>query len=327
MNEKIRNMAVGITVLAALCLLAGLILILMGLPRQLNPGYELQLLTDGANEVRKGDPVQLVGIQIGRVTDIGFTGGDPRKGVTITALIDADVRLPGNVKAYIFKGSSFQGARIVLRPEGAYLTDPRTGAPLEYLPTQPPIVMAAMVETSGLIPPEFLDAVKSLRKLADNLTELVSPTAQAPAPGTGQAASAPSEEGIKGAVAKINRSLDAFNTVFGDPQNQDNIKKALNGISKSATAFEELAVTSRVNLDAISDKLVDTSEQISRLTMSLNKIAQKIDAGDGTAGKLLNDPALYNGLVDMAKALDKLSQDVSTLVKKWDEQGIQLKTR
>lgn len=355
MTERGRNIAVGVTVIVALSLLAGMILIFAGLPEKFQRGYDLQIVSDGTHGVNEGDLVYMAGIRIGRVTHIGYTDNDPRKGVTLTVRIEHTVRLPANVEAYVFGGSGLSGAYVELKAQGPYRTDPATGRPLDFLPATGGYVLKANVRSSSLIPEEVTDALKGLSTLADNINKLIAPppaAATGSQPTTGQtqtaAMTAPADQGLQGTVAKLNRTLDAIYAVTGDQQNQTNLKTSMANLSKaSASAIEAMdalktfaasatktadnasALTTRASDDihSLTQKLITDAEAISKMMASLNQTADKMNSGEGTMGKLLNDPALYNGLVEMSQSVNTLVKDFDDLAKKWKERGIEMKLK
>ena len=350
MNEKSRNLAVGITVLIALAMLGGMIFVFTGLPQYFQRGFDLTILTDSTHNIKPGDSIYLAGMPVGHIYSVAFTDNDPRKGVTIVARVEHGTKIPANIVVYIFEGGSFQGAYVQLKTEGQYRLDAQTGKPLEYLPADRPTVLLAKVMPGGLVPPEVLDALKGLSKLAENLNNMIAPPAIAQTTGQGgtqpasdiAATSQPADQGgLPGLVAKLNRTLDAMYAVMGSQENQANIKTSLANLSKaSASAAEAMdsvkafavaakSATTRAGDDVhdLAQKLIDDAEKLSQLVMTLNQAAMKLSAGEGTFGKLLNDPALFNSLVDMSNGLKKMVDDFDALAKKWNEQGVQMKIK
>jgi len=98
MTEHTRNLAVGLTVIVALGLLGALIVIFAGVPGALKGGYEIKMHFYGTGDAHEGDFVHLMGIRVGRITDIRFKNEqDPREGVLFTASIDGDAKIPGGL--------------------------------------------------------------------------------------------------------------------------------------------------------------------------------------------------------------------------------------
>jgi phospholipid/cholesterol/gamma-HCH transport system substrate-binding protein len=83
--------------------------------------------------------------------------------------------------------------------------------------------------------------------------------------------------------------------------------------------------TANTNIESVGKQLGDRLEQISRTLDHFQSIAGKIDNGQGTAGQLVNDPKLYQALVDSAMQLNQTIADLSRLVEQWEQEGMSLK--
>lgn len=69
------------------------------------------------------------------------------------------------------------------------------------------------------------------------------------------------------------------------------------------------------NVNSISDslsqvKFKQTFESLNRAMVSAEEVMQKVNQGDGTLGKLINDDELYNNLEDASRQLDLLILDI-----------------
>lgn len=356
MREYVRNLAVGTTVIVALGLLGGMILLFTGLPAMFQRGYEVRISSYTTHDTHEGDIIHLSGMRIGRITEIDFADPDrPTEGVTFVVRIDPDVRLPGNCKAYFFAKGVMGGAYIGLKADGPPRYD-EEGNVLEFFPTDGSIVMESEFVGSGLIPPELTDAMKSLSDLAKNLNVLIAPEPAPPATGEAVPGTQPTAPGgIRGTIGKLNRALDAMSTVLGDVENQRNIKTSLANLAKATAAateameamkafadearktasaarttaedFSKLAGRSQQRMDDIADKLIVAAENVSELMATINRSAGKIESGEGTAGKLLNDPELYNSFLSATKQLNQLMGELRQMVEIWKEGGIEIKLK
>ena len=70
--------------------------------------------------------------------------------------------------------------------------------------------------------------------------------------------------------------------------------------------------------------MVDSADRLSQLMTTLNRISAKIEAGEGTAGRLITDDRLYRELVDTAEQMADLMAEIRELVKQWKEDGVRI---
>ena len=56
----------------------------------------------------------------------------------------------------------------------------------------------------------------------------------------------------------------------------------------------------------------------------MQSILGKVDKGQGTAGQLVNDPRLYQSLVDTSRELNATVADLKRLIEQWEEEGVDL---
>jgi len=354
MNERAQNIAVGLTVMGALAMLAGMIVLFAGGVDVFGGGYNVHIHFPTSSDVQAGEPVHMSGIRIGKIKRVDFTDPTtPSRGVTITVNIFNRVSVPAHATAVIYAKSLVGRPWLELKTKGPTPLDPGTGA-LMYLARDGSVVLKGVLDAGSMIPPELLDALGGLTKLGDNLNRLI-----APDPGT---ATQPATEGLVGTMSKLNATLDAIRTVIGDAENQANIKAALANLAKAtqqateamndlkafaakagktadeatlalgdarkvvATVSEATARASD-RVDELTQKLIEDAEKVSALMTTLNQAAAKIDAGEGTAGKLLNDPKLYNSLLEATQELNGLLKDLGDLVETWKKDGVGIKLK
>ncbi len=94
-----------------------------------------------------------------------------------------------------------------------------------------------------------------------------------------------------------------------------------------ADEAQKTASNANQKLDDIAGKLITTSEGISELMATMNRIAIKIESGDGTAGKLLNDPQLYNSFLEASKQMAEMLKEFRELAETWKKQGVEIKLK
>lgn len=371
MKDSTRNLIVGLTVLVALGIMAGMALVFRELPAFLQPGYIVKVHFPDAGGVQSGADVWMVGIRIGHVSAVQYlNSADPTQGVVFTAVIKRDVTIPGAANAYTASGGPLGGGasldfRADNQPPGRDRKD-AGGQPLTWLPKDGSAYLEGAREGgagggSQFIPPDLLndlrEAMGSIKRLANSLESFLAPPeeAAAPAPGVAVATSGPAgsqparyKPNLAVTLAKFDAALDSVNKVLGDKENQVNIKQGLQQFRDAAvstheamTSLQKLLEPARETLVSISEaadtakqqfkdiggKLVDDADRMGKLISELNRIAIKMEQGEGTAAKLLNDPALYTHMVDAASQLKNTLTQLQVLLEQWKKQGLGIKLK
>ena len=347
MTEHAKNLMVGMTVIVAMVLLGWMIVLFTGLPTLLRSGYKVYVRMEARSEMDEGDKIHLEGMEVASVSDIWFTDPqDPYKGVTVTALVDSDITLPANTTLWVTK-RTFGRPWLEFFTEGNLPRDPDTGKAPTLSKVKPDTIVGHAKEAS-LLPDELAPALKGLATLSENLNKLIAPE-PAPTAATGPATSpttAPGRKGLAGTLNNLNVTLAGLAKIFGNVENQANIKASLANLAtaaqkanKAMDAMKEFADETRKSfvkaagaaegvakrVDQLALKLIEDAEKMSTLLATINRIALQLEKGEGTAGKLLRDPKLYNNLLDATKQTKIMLKEFSDLVKTWKEGGIKVK--
>ena len=92
-------------------------------------------------------------------------------------------------------------------------------------------------------------------------------------------------------------------------------------------AGEARTTTSELQLQVrnVAQAIISNSEQVAKLLEHLNKAAEQINQGQGTAGKILYDPKLYEEMLSTTEQLNQAMRTLRTLLSKWSKQGLKLK--
>jgi phospholipid/cholesterol/gamma-HCH transport system substrate-binding protein len=159
-----------------------------------------------------------------------------------------------------------------------------------------------------------------------------------------------SQQKLDKLIEGINRFVVNANDIIGDPNNKRSIKATLANLAdashnlsvamdeatktmedarKAIEEFRQLATTGNETLKSVDDKaerlvasLVSTSAEISRVMSQLRLAAEKLNAGEGTAGRLINDARLYESLTETTSQLNLLLKDLNELIDKAREKGL-----
>lgn len=327
-----KNLMVGATMLVALVLLGYMIIQFGDRPARLfaTPQMPVILVGDSAEGITDGSPIYYRGVSVGQVHSVVLN--DDRSGVVIRAMVDQRPPLPGDLEGVIHSqlvgGTS--SIRLVQRQASANGTTPAADAlrANQRLPVR--------YHGTGLIPPEIPVLAQELRRTSEALRESK----------VFERAAAAAEE-LEKDLRKAGPVLDSIQQVVGDAGSQQNIREALANFaaaSRSAKAvgeqLEKFSQGDLARLSKQSGEVLDTThasirrmsqqmsarmEEMSAVLKNVEALTRKVNEGEGSAGKLLNDPRLYESLAGASAELKATITDLKRLVEQWEQEGVYLK--
>ena len=312
--QRRRNMIVGGFVLIAFCAFVWLVFIFGELPIAVSKFRSFRVLVNFPNApgVQMNTPVRYCGYQIGRVVGISppFLFKEPDTGrryhqVKVTLAIDRDFKdIPSNVDVLLMKrglGSSY--IEFEFDPDREI-----TGFLGDHA-----VMQGGLGTTSEFLPKAVQEKIEEL-------------------------------------VNAVTALADSANMIIGDSENRQNIKEMLVNVklateqaTKALKSFEAMSETGRTRIDQTADKadktldsikaLSDTSTvrvdevagELSGTIARIRRILAKVDEGDGTAAKLLNDGRLYENLLDSSQELSLALEQLKELAAQAREKGIKIK--
>lgn len=105
----------------------------------------------------------------------------------------------------------------------------------------------------------------------------------------------------------------------------DTAKEANKLVARAGGSLDKVdaAVDSaRANIDQLAKRYIAAADDLSGAVQSMRKTIDEARDGQGTLGKLIKDPSLYNNLNDSVKRLDTALTDMKLLIQKWEKEGI-----
>lgn len=104
---------------------------------------------------------------------------------------------------------------------------------------------------------------------------------------------------------------------------------AVTNTSEDIRKFTAAGTSTLESTDAKAEKLVtamvDTSEQFSAAMTELRLILEKVNNGQGTAARLLNDGTFYENLLENTRQLQLLLDEMKAFVAEWRNKKIEVK--
>jgi phospholipid/cholesterol/gamma-HCH transport system substrate-binding protein len=325
MNDRMMQFRVGVVVLAT-AIIAGILIVLFGdLPSLVQATYPLKMSFADARGVSNGTPVRKNGILVGRVADVEL---DEKGGVSVVADIDSYVPIYKDEQPRI--ATTLLGdAEIQLVP-GRIVPPRQRIAPNEALQgavSRDPFEAFATLEPKlGTALESLTEASESVAKLSANLDRLL----------LGE------DDTFSKMVQKTEKALDAFslamdniNDVMGDANARANLKQTLNGlpevINDLRTTVQGIGTTVDTadrnlrNLEGLTRPLGERGEgmvaqvdkTIGRLDETLQQavlFTRALNESEGTLGKLVRDPKVYDDLAQAAANVNNLTKELRPIV-------------
>ena len=305
MSAYRKNILVGLVMVGALIILGWMIIQFGGATAGIFVSKQIpvQLIADRADGIGDGSAVSFRGVVVGRVTTVHLA--EDNQQVAIDALIDSKPVLPENVQGTIRSMGLVGGVANV----GLEVVGPASGKNLHAGQTIPTHYVG-----NDLLPPEF-------RNLAKELTDT-----------TTQIRTTGLIKHIDLVVTKTTEVVDSMQKLVGDQKVQSDLKQSVADLreamsnAKKITASADASLKStQVHIDELSQRLGDRLIDVAKMMKSVQDVMDKINSGQGTAGKLVNDSRLYESLVDTSKELNITIKDLKRLVEQWEQEGFHVK--
>lgn len=237
-----------------------------------------------------GANVTINGMNVGKVKNIDFDENYDK--INVTFSLRSDLTFSNKSKAELYEAGLIGGKAIAILPV---------------------YEQGNIVKTGDVLP----------SNVKPGLTELVNQQI------------APLQDKIEGLLTSADSLFAGVSNVM-NYDTQNNLKLALENLSESiknvaalTESMNRIVVQNEKNFSGTMNNLEVTSKNLTRLTDSLNQmplnatiknfeqtsedlksIISKLEAGEGTAGKLLNDEALYAKLLGSSEALETLLNDL-----------------
>lgn len=248
---------------------------------------------DQINGVQNASPIMMKGVKIGSVTGLEF---DPARSdkVVLRFTIKRDYRIPSDSEAKIFS-NGLMGAKAIEITYGQSDTFLKGGDTLRSGRDRD--LMDVAGSELDFFKQKISQVTSDLSRTLDNLNRLMEDNA--------------------GSIAG---TLDHLNTLTGDMASVlDSEKNNLRAAIGSLSQFSEMLGANSGRVDSIIGNLNDVTAQLSEEQVArriaeavgnLNSLLARIEHGDGTLGKLMSDPALYDSLDQASGNLAALLADV-----------------
>lgn len=272
--------AVTVTVLGSLWLARG----------GLSKGYPLYAKFPWGAGLKQGQPVLLVGVNVGYVDEVELH----QDGILVTTLrIVKSYKVPITSVAAVVPNGIFGDMAIAVTPSRP---DPRSFKEGDTIPIGP--------STPGIA--ELTSKADSVMRSVNAITSALEKEMVA----TG---------GIRDlhlAIASTNRLVNEFSSIAAEQSRQ--LSATMTSVRRVTGAVDPAKVDSTLaNFRTASANLTAISGQLKETSGKLDAIIAKVDSGPGSAAMLINDPGAYNDVRALLQRMDSLITDIKKNPKRY----------
>ena len=237
-----------------------------------------------ASGIRKGDPVQIRGVNIGRI--LGFTIGG--QGVDLRLEIEGEYPIPKDSRLEI-KASGLMGG-----------------------------MLADVIPGSSSEPAKWGDRIAGSTGvgLFDKMDELAGEADKVAIRVQGLLSDQMIKD-LQGGATGARASLESLQSILNEQRGElrglsASLKRSAEGLERVTTGPELERTTKR--LDELVGRLDGTQQALDRSSKSLQSILARMDRGEGTLGKLSTDDTLYRNASEATANLNKATVELNKLL-------------
>lgn len=313
-----RNLRIGIFTAVCVSMIVGFSIYVNDQPYWYRPCNEVKIHVDDATGLRRKSPVKTLGLEIGYINEVDLDGDR----VLVKVCVTGPVKLNADTRAFIrssgFLGDKFLELKPVDRVDGASRGN---GGGTSPVPPGTP-EKSEDTESQSLREPGYVPFVKtqeadsqpqaSVKKPEQNFfgkvfsffLRLVLPMgAQAADPSP--TLNATKEAELQDTVKKVGKLIDQLTLMVGDLREvtqQKEFRETIINLNSAMKHLEQLLrPTGKTvkNLDAAMESLKNTMA-------SAEAVMKKVQEGEGSLGKLVNDPGIYDELRGAIQSINLL---------------------
>lgn len=330
MNERTRDAIIGLAAIIA-AVTTILMLLAFGSLRELaRSAVDLEIRMNRAGGLRYGSQITLDGVPIGTVDSVELQI-DQQLPVLFNCRVDDWVRIPVDHMVKVDAALIGGGTRLAilsLDPSPDRVTYPSGKTPVltgnfmsldETLASSLDVRMGPIAESFS----EVGALAGTYQALGEQLRELVSTGSEE---GTGIATTI---ERLNETLDQANLALGAATDWLGDDQLQEDAKSAIfkanlliERATEAALAAGRLATTLDTESPPLFAKLSATATTVGDTLDEIQGLVRRASEGEGTLGRIVNDPALYEDLDDAAKRLADTLVAIKVLVEAIQAEGV-----
>jgi phospholipid/cholesterol/gamma-HCH transport system substrate-binding protein len=248
------------------------------------------------NALSTNSSVTIRGNAVGKIEDISY---DFETGKTIVHFsVDPRLEFSKNSTVRLYETGIMGGNALAIIDAN----DGEMAKKGDFIPSEvKPGLITTLKDNFSGISSNLDSTLRSADSLMVNLTEVIKD---------------PTDEGLQSTIAELKHTLEAYKelsyTIQGMIENNDetisSVLENFDTASQNITELTEELKTLELN---------NTIQTFESTLASMNSVLNKIDEGEGSLGKLVNDDALYSNLEAATKEMEELLRDIKLHPKRY----------
>ena len=256
----------------------------------LSKGYPLYAKFPWGAGLKQGQPVLLVGVNVGYVDKVDLH----QDGILVTTLrILKSYKVPVTSKAAVVPNGIFGDQAVAVTPSRP---DPRSFNPGDTVPVGP--------STPGIA--ELTSKADSVMRSVNAITSALQH----------EMVASGGIRDLRNTITATNRLVNDFSSIAAEQSRQ--LSATMTSLRRATGAIDPAKVDSTINnFRTASANMAEMSAQLKETSGKLDLILAKVDSGNGSAARLLNDPGVYNDTRALLQRMDSLLADVKKNPKRY----------
>jgi len=326
MDERVVQFRVGVMVLASLLITLILVFLFGEGPGIFRSTYLVKIKFTDAPGITPDTPVKKSGVLVGRVSSVDLLD---EGGVMVIARIDADKPIRENEVARIT--TSLLGDSVIHFVDSGRKDLPRTpvkdGAQLEGVAYDDPIQVVAKLQE------RLAGAIGSITGTSDELGQVAHQVGNLLKANEGKINRmiAQGDE----TTAMLQQTVRNANEIFGDPETKAKIRDTVNQIPElmretrdTVRQMQNTMALVDKNLDNLNDftsslggegkgllvRLNSSADKLDKLMGELLTFTETLNSGQGSLGRLMTDPELYDNVKRTMANVERLTVEARPII-------------
>ena len=295
MNFSSNSVKVALTLLGALAIAFVGYRFMKDIPI-LGPGKVISAVFAESKGLAPGRPVSYRGVQIGTIRTVTFT---PDDSVKIEMNIDKNIEIMEGSVAYI-RSVDLLGTMVIEILRGESNTPIANNGVIRGLIEED--TLGELTDKGKNIASQAELTVESLNNILGNVDTMLN---------------AQMRQDLQSIARNLDRTTSTLNKIL--ERDQQSISRIVANLEQITANMDSITAENKdgiarivANVDSSSANFDSLTRELAKTSAELAQLLEKINKGEGSMGKMANDPSLYNNL-------DSLSNHLSKLVKNLDE--------